>query len=118
MEVPQKEDEIIKDSEVATHLLYLRRDFREQKAQTKENFDKLESGIDKLATKLDNMKDGYVPLSYFREHEKRDDEHELRLNQLEEKLGDYKLLRGVVWGATGFILIAVLSAIVYLVVQK
>lgn len=45
-------------------------------------------------------------------------DHETRLRSLEKESEDHALVKKVVYGAVAFILLAVLSAIVFLVVQK
>lgn len=49
---------------------------------------------------------------------KKVDDHEVRLRILEKESEDHILVKKVVYGAVGFVLLSVLGAMVFLVVKK
>lgn len=97
--------------DVGVHLSYIRRDIDAIKKSQEE-------GMKDIKNDLTELKGSYVTLTVFQEHLKTDEDHEARLRVIEKESEDHALVKKVVYGAVAFILIAVLSAIVYLVVGK
>lgn len=72
--------------------------------------------IIKLDTKMDSLKEDIKALADGTNTKMND--HEARLRVIEKESEDHVIVKKVVYGAVGFILVAVLSAIVFLVVKK
>jgi hypothetical protein len=82
---------------------------------------KLDTKVDQIqadVTVLKNLSNVYVTRTDWVEHLKWNDDHETRIRNLEKETDDYPTVKRVVYSAVGFILLAVLSAIVYLVIKK
>ena len=114
---------IIEDSQsVATHLSYVRRDLDQYNINQKQGFHDMNGRIDSLDEKLDRMAEGFVSQSQFSDHLKVDNDHENRIRELEKfsrecieaqksidslaRKDEVELLKKIVYGAVGIILIA------------
>ncbi len=60
----------------------------------------------------------FVTTTEFAEHIKADEDHETRIRALEDIVPDFKTVRKLVFGCVTVILLAVISALVYLVVNR
>ena len=70
---------------------------------------RLDSKMDDLKQDIKDLKDGTTT---------QIQDHEARLRTLEKEAEDHILVKKVVYGAVSFILLAVLSSVVYLVIQR
>jgi hypothetical protein len=78
----------------------------------------IKADILEIKTLIKDMGVNFVPQEEHTELLKVVQDHEARIRSLEEDREPNKLTRKLVYGAAAFILVAVLSAIVYLVVKR
>lgn len=90
---------------------YMKADINEIKTNQVRNNDEIKSAIKDLVN-------GFVSRPEHVEVTTIQKDHEARLRVSEEAIQDYPLVKKVVFGGVSFILISVLSSIVYLVIQK
>ncbi len=105
--------------EMATHISYMRRDIDEMKGIQRD-----------MNTKLDQLGTQYVERTEFLEHLKADADHEARIRAMENNKtiaeiqeqtavmrDQIELLKKIVYGCISIILVAVISALIYLVIK-
>jgi di/tripeptidase len=87
--------------------------FAALKLDIKEITGNLSSRIDTLERNKLDIKESY-PILYKNEDEKVRIEHTKRLEKLEDKILDFPLIKKLVFGAAGVILLSFLSTIIYI----
>ncbi len=99
------------DSATALHLSYIRRDVDQQRIDMNKGFENLDKKISENNIKLDNMQSGFVSKVEF-------EDHETRIRVMEKSAEDLAIIKKLVYGQVAFVLLAVLSAVVYLVIHR
>lgn len=122
------------ESATALHLSYIRRDVDQQRIDNNRAFEKLDRSISEINSKLDTMQLGFVTRSEFADHIKIDDDHENRIRVIEKAAEEalqrtsifptlvtkeeFAPVKKVVYGEVAIILTLVITAVVYLVINK
>ncbi len=86
------------ETATALNIQYIQRDIMEIKQALKD-----QSGL-------------YLDKKEFSNHLKADEDHENRIRILEKSTEDYPQIKKIIYGCIGFILVAFLSAVVYLII--
>ncbi len=81
------------------------------------NIDYIKRDIGEIKDSIKNMGNVFVSRAEFLEVTTIQKDHETRTRDLEDTIQDYPLVKKIVFGAVTVILLAVLSAMVYLVVS-
>ena len=86
--------------EIGVHMFYIR------------------NAVQKVDKKIEDLAKGLVTRDEMTEHLKADADHEARIRVLESQNDSNAIVKKVVFGMVSFILVAVLSAVIYLVIKR